>query len=68
MNKDIYYYYYSKKRILQQSGIFLKQNPGEAHLTIKELREMADSNNANVFMSKVSRYDGNIADTRSYYN
>ena len=26
-----------RKRILQQSGIFLKQNPGEAHLTINEL-------------------------------
>jgi predicted nucleotidyltransferase len=44
-----------RKRILQQSGIFLKQNPGEAHLTIDELREMAASNSANVFMSKVSR-------------
>ena len=43
-----------RKRILQQSGIFLKQNPGEAHLTIDELREMAASNNASVFMSKVS--------------
>ncbi len=26
-----------RKRILQQSGIFLKQNPGIAHLTIDEL-------------------------------
>ena len=48
-----------RKRILQQSGIFLKQNPGEAHLTIDELREMAASNNTNVFMSKLSRYVGN---------
>ena len=30
-----------RKRALQQSGIFLKQNPGDAHLTIDELREMA---------------------------
>ena len=57
-----------RKRILQQSGIFLKQNPGEAHLTIDELREMATSNNANLFMSKVSRYVGNIAGTSSYWN
>ncbi|XP_028408480.1 uncharacterized protein LOC114531038 isoform X1 [Dendronephthya gigantea] len=57
-----------RKRILQQSGIFLKQNPGEAHLTIDELREMAVNNNANVFMSKVSRYVGNIAGTNSYWN
>ena len=34
------------KRILQQSGTFLKQNPGEAHLTIDELHEMAASNNS----------------------
>ena len=57
-----------RKRILQQSGIFLKQNPGEAHLTIDELREMAASNGANVFMSKVSRYVGNIAGTNAYWN
>ena len=57
-----------RKRILQQSGIFLKQNPGEAHLTLDELREMAASNNANVFMSKVSRYVGNIAGTNAYWN
>ena len=41
------------KRILQQSGIFLKQNPGEAHLTIDELRKMASRNSAHVFMSEV---------------
>ena len=57
-----------RKRILQQSGIFLKQNPGESHLTIDELREMAASNNTNVFMSKVSRYVGNIAGTNAYWN
>jgi hypothetical protein len=56
-----------RKRILQQSGIFLKQNPGEAHLTIDELREMAANNNANAFMSKVSRYVGNIAGTNAYW-
>ena len=57
-----------RKRILQQSGIFLRQNPGEAHLTIDELREMAANNNSAVFMSKVSRYIGNIAGTNAYWN
>ena len=57
-----------RKRILQQTGIFLKQNPGEAHLTIDELRNMASSNTANVFLSKVSRYVGNIAGTNAYWN
>ena len=49
-----------RKRILQQTGIFLKQNPGEAHLTIEELQEMVANNSANVFLSKMSRYLANI--------
>ena len=56
-----------RKRILQQSGIFLKQNPGEAHLTIDELREMAGCSNSTAFMSKVSRYVSNIAGTNAYW-
>jgi hypothetical protein len=57
-----------RKRILQQTGIFLKQNPGEAHLSINELREMAATNNTNVFLSKVSRYVSNIAGSNAYWN
>jgi hypothetical protein len=38
-----------RKRILQQTGIFLKQNPGEAHLTTEELKEMLATNNTNIF-------------------
>ena len=33
-----------RKQILQQTGIFLKQNPGEQHLSIEELREMVTNN------------------------
>ena len=57
-----------RKRILQQSRIFIKQNPGEAHLTIDELREMAATYNSAVFVSKMSRYFGNIAGTNAYWN
>ena len=32
-----------RKRILQQTGIFLKQNPGEAHLTTED-RASTDDN------------------------
>ena len=49
------------KRILQQSGIFLRQNPREAHLTLDELHQMATSNNSNTLISKISRYVANIA-------
>ena len=58
-----------RKQALQQSGIFLKQNPDEAHLTIEQLREMATNDfNANVFMSKISRYVGNITGTNAYWH
>ena len=55
-----------RKRTLQQTGMFLKQNPGEAHLTVDELREMAENSDTTVFMSKISRYVGNIAGTDAY--
>ena len=57
-----------RMRTLQQTGIFLKQNPGEAHLTIDELREMAASDNSAVFISKVSRYVANIAGSNAYWH
>ena len=55
-----------RKRTLQQTGMFLKQNPGEAHLTVDELREMAENSDTTVFMSKISRYVSNIAGTDAY--
>ena len=55
-----------RKRILQQTGIFLKQNPGEAHLTTEELQEMVANNNTNVFISKISRYVSNITGSNAY--
>ena len=56
-----------RKRTLQQTGMFLKPNPGEAHLTVDELREMAENSDTTVFMSKISRYVGNIAGTDAYW-
>ena len=52
---------------MQQSGIFLKQNPGEAHLTI-ELCEMSADKNSAVFMSKISRYIGIISGSNACCN
>ena len=40
-----------RKRILQQTGIFLKQNPGEAHLNVEELQQMAANNNKHLYVS-----------------
>ena len=36
----------------KHTGIFLKQNPGEAHLTSEELQQVAASDSANVFFLK----------------
>ena len=57
-----------RKRTLQQSSIFLKQNPGESHLTIEQLREMASGNSSSVFMSKLSRYVSNITGSSAYWH
>ena len=50
-----------RKQILQQRGILLKQNPGEAHLTTEELQEIAVNNNTDTSLSKISRYISNIS-------
>ena len=57
-----------RKRVLEQGSVFLKQNPNEAHLTIDELREMAENNNSNQLMSKLTRYVGNIPGTNAYWH
>ena len=56
-----------RKRTLQQTGIFLKQNPGEAHLTTEELQQMIANNSADVFLSKISRYLANITGSNAYW-
>ena len=41
-----------RKRILQQTGIFLKQHPGKPHLSTEELQQMAADDNSNIFAAK----------------
>ena len=57
-----------RRRTLDQSSIYLKQNPGDAHLTTDELREMAFTNNSSVLLSRISRYVGNIPGTAAYWH
>ena len=54
-----------RKQTLQQSAIFMKQNPSETHLTIEDLRNMA-MNDTSSFMSKLSRYVANITGSNAY--
>ena len=57
-----------RKRTLEQGSIFIKQNPGDAHFTIEQVREMASSNASTVFMSKLSRYVANITGSNAYWH
>ena len=57
-----------RKRMLQQASVFIKQNPGEAHLTSEELRQLVESNNVSALLSKVFRYATNITGTPSYWH
>lgn len=57
-----------RKRILQQTGIFLKQNSGEAQLTAEDLEQMVANNNAHVFISKLSHYRSNITGSNAYWH
>ena len=45
-----------RKRMLQQASVFLKQNPGEAHISSDELRHIAESNDSSHIFSKLFRY------------
>lgn len=56
-----------RKRTLQQSSVFIKQNPGDAHVTIEQLREMRSNNTSTNFMTKLSRYVGNITGSNAYW-
>ena len=49
-------------------GIFLKQNPGEAHLTTEQLQQMAANDTAGVFVSKISHYLINITGSNAYWH
>ena len=59
----------SMVNLLMENGFIALQvqNPREAHLTIDELCQMAETNTSSVFMSKVSRYTANIPGTNSYW-
>ena len=57
-----------RKRTLEQSGIFLKQNPSEAHLTMDELRDMAQNNSSSELMAKMSRYVANVLGSNPYWH
>ena len=59
---------YQNQRLLQQTGIFLKQNPGEAVFTIYNLQKMVANNNSDAMMFEVSWYIANVTQTNVYWH
>ena len=56
------------KQILQQTGIFLKQSPREAHLTTEELlQQMVANHSSDTFLSKISPYLSNLTGSNTYW-
>lgn len=56
-----------RKCTLQQRFVFIKQNPGDAHVTIEQLHQMGSSNASTNFMTKLSRYVGNTTGNNAYW-
>ena len=54
--------------MLGQGSFYLKQNPGEANLTLGELQEMIKDCSYNTVMKKLLRYAKNITGTNAYWN
>ena len=57
-----------RKRLLSQGNFLIKQNPGEASLTIDELQTMLISGTYSQIMSKLMHYAKNISGTNVYWN
>eukprot|EP00795_Rhopilema_esculentum_P003598 gene3598-13017_t len=55
-------------RLLGQSNIFIRQNPGDAALTTEQLTSMLLNNDHNYMMSKLLNYAKNISGTNAYWN
>ena len=57
-----------RHRLLSQGSIFLKQNPGESHMSVEELKAMLNSNSYSVIMSKLMHYAKNVTWSDAYWH
>ena len=58
----------TRHNTMKQGTIFLKQNPGQANLTIDQLKAMVGSGNKNDVVKNMQRYLANIVGTPSYWH
>ena len=57
-----------RHRMLSQGSIFLKQNPGESHMSVEELKEMLHSKSCSGVMSKLMHYAKNVTGSDAYWH
>ena len=57
-----------RKRLISQGNFFIKQNPGEANLSIEELQDLVRDNDYYVVMKKLQRYSKNVTGTNAYWS
>ncbi|XP_066915540.1 uncharacterized protein [Clytia hemisphaerica] len=56
-----------RKRLINQGNFFIKQNPGEANLSVEELCDLVRDNDHYVVMKKLQRYSKNVTGTNAYW-
>lgn len=57
-----------RHRLLAQGSVYLKQNPGDSHLSVQQLKQMLTSNTYSTFMSKLMHYSKNVTGSTGYWN
>ena len=56
-----------RKRLISQGNFFIKQNPGEANMSIEDLQDLVRDNDHYVVMKKLQRYSKNVTGTNAYW-
>ena len=56
-----------RRRALQAGRIYVRQHPGDAQLTVDELRDMVGHREGDTFSSRVVRYASSIRGTKLYW-
>ncbi len=57
-----------RHRSLDQSKVYLNQNPGDANLTISDLKQAIYNGDANGIMKRMSAYSSNITGSDAYWH
>ena len=57
-----------RHRLLAQGSVYLKQNPGDLHLSVQQLKQMLTSNTYSTLMTKLMHYSKNVTGSTGYWH